>query len=214
MSKAFSNEKKVSSIDFDSKSQLSNASGWEVIKGNVQLGNTIVMEADSRIRLNLSFASSKPKCTYIRLKVRLDADNKSLTTDTFHAVSAIYKITYTDDNGNEDIIYNFTPKYIFEDSFKDEDISDIETPSKTINNIQVDIVNKEEESIKIVETGLYMCRVVDKTYISETATEAIQDSLENNTMDLVIPLIDDISEMNGKPDGAIARCSWIEGVEY
>ena len=46
-----------------------------------------------------------------------------------------------------------------------------------------------------------------------TGSDITVASDECSTSDLVIPLINDISEMNSKPDGAIARCSWIEGVE-
>ena len=76
--------------------------------------------------------------------------------------------------------------------------------------------NKENIPVKILKTGLNVSKVIDEDTIKtdpdikETIDDIISDYI--STSDLVIPLINDISEMNNKPDGAIARCSWIKGV--
>ena len=118
---------------------------------------------------------------------------------------------------------NFEPyKIKVEDSYKDDFTTVSLSSAVKVRNITVTIYNDEDLAIKITNTGIYVSAIVDPESIKEeimTDDEIkeyidtlIDDYIGGGTFDLVIPLINSISEMADKPDGAIARCSWIQGV--
>lgn len=219
MAKGFSDTTNDNDITFDNYSYLSNNSNWTTIDGNITYGETIVMDADSSMINKLQF--NKIKCNYIKLQIHLSADDKSLSTDNYHSVYGIFEIDFTNKKGEKaKKIFEYYPKYEFEDTYIDDYTTIKIDDSASIDSISVTIGNSESVPINITETGLYISKVVDEAAIKDAikTDEDIRNTIDDiisdyiSTSDLIIPLINDISEMNSKPDGAIARCSWIEGV--
>ena len=230
MAKAFSDYKSDKDISFSSQSYLSNNSSWSTIEGSVSYGSTIVMNNNSAMMANIDLGGMK--CNYLKLQIHLTADDKSLTTDNFHAVSGLYEVTVQDENGvTKTNYYEFYPKYDFEDSYKDDFTTVSLSSAVKVKNITVTIYNDEDLAIKITNTGIYVSAIVDPESIKEIVDDyvpevipniiepiiqedvppMIEEIISSGTVDLVIPLINSIDEMNSKPDGAIARCAWIRG---
>lgn len=216
MAKAFSDTITTDDMSFGSNSYISNNDNWTTNKGNITYGNIITMGTDSRCSISKDVGNQK--INYMKFSVKLDSDDHSLTTDNGHAVTGICRATYTDEDGNTKIKqWNFYPKYIFEDDYRDDNIIIQLGNNQRLQKVDIELINKENVPVKILKTGLNVSKVIDEDTIKtdpdirETIDDIISDYI--STSDLVIPLINDISEMNSKPDGAIARCSWIEGVE-
>lgn len=210
MSVSVSNNIKENSINFSRDSLLSNTSGWEVIRGEVTINEQLVMEAGSACRLVVN--GNNMKCNYFKLLGHLTSKDNSLSTDNFNKVSMVYRIKYIDNEENEKVITDiFYPKYDFEINNKG-DYTIISVPQTPITSIEITIYNSEDVEVSFVETGLFISKLVDAEDVGNIAIDAVQDALYNNLMDLVIPLIDSLPDINDVPDGAIFRCSWIEGV--
>lgn len=215
MAKAFSDNITTDDMSFGSNSYISNNDNWTTNKGNITYGNIITMGTDSRCSISKNVDNQK--INYMKFSIKLDSDDHSLTTDNGHAVTGICRATYTDEDGNTKIKqWNFYPKYIFEDDYRDDNIIIQLGNNQRLQKVDVELINKENVPVKILKTGLNVSKVIDEDTIKtdpdirETIDDIISDYI--STSDLVIPLINDISEMNSKPDGAIARCSWIKGV--
>lgn len=215
MAKAFSDNITTDDMSFGSNSYISNNDNWTTNKGNITYGNIITMGIDSRCSISKDVGNQK--INYMKFSVKLDSDDHSLTTDNGHAVTGICRATYTDEDGNIKIKqWNFYPKYIFEDDYRDDNIIIQLGNNQRLQKVDIELINKENVPVKILKTGLNVSKVIDEDTIKtdpdirETIDDIISDYI--STSDLVIPLINDISEMNNKPDGAIARCSWIKGV--
>ena len=210
MSVSVSNDIKENSINFSRDSLFSNTSGWEVVRGDVTLGEHIVMGAGSACRLSVSLDNIK--CQYFKLVGHLTSEDTSLSTDNFAKVSIVYKIKYLDNENNEKLVTKiFYPKYDFELNGKGY-YTIVSVPQTPIQSIDITIYNSEAVEVSFVETGLYISKLIDAEDVGNIAVEAVKDALYNNLMDLVIPLIDSLPDINDVPDGAIFRCSWIEGV--
>lgn len=210
MSVSVSNNIKENSINFSRDSLLSNTSGWEVIRGEVTINEQLVMGAGSACRLVVN--GNNMKCNYFKLLGHLTSEDTSLSTDNFNKVSMVYRIKYIDNEENEKVITDiFYPKYDFEINNKG-DYTIISVPQTPITSIEITIYNSEDVEVSFVETGLFISKLVDAEDVGNIAVEAVKDALYNNLMDLVIPLIDSLPDINDVPDGAIFRCSWIEGV--
>lgn len=210
MSVSVSNNIKENSINFSRDSLLSNTSGWEVIRGEVTINEQLVMGAGSACRLVVN--GNNMKCNYFKLLGHLTSKDNSLSTDNFNKVSMVYRIRYIDNEENEKVITDiFYPKYDFEINNKG-DYTIISVPQTPITSIEITIYNSEDVEVSFVETGLFISKLVDAEDVGNIAIDAVQDALYNNLMDLVIPLIDSLPDINDVPDGAIFRCSWIEGV--
>ena len=215
MAKAFSDNITTDDMSFGSNSYISNNDNWTTNKGNITYGNIITMGTDSRCSISKNVDNQK--INYMKFSIKLDSDDHSLTTDNGHAVTGICRAIYTDEDGNTKIKqWNFYPKYIFEDDYRDDNIIIQLGNNQRLQKVDVELINKENVPVKILKTGLNVSKVIDEDTIKtdpdirETIDDIISDYI--STSDLIIPLINDISEMNSKPDGAIARCSWIEGV--
>lgn len=210
MSVSVSNNIKENSINFSRDSLLSNTSGWEVIRGEVTINKQLVMGAGSACRLIVN--GNNMKCNYFKLLGHLTSKDNSLSTDNFNKVSMVYRIRYIDNEENEKVITDiFYPKYDFEINNKG-DYTIISVPQTPITSIEITIYNSEDVEVSFVETGLFISKLVDAEDVGNIAVDAVQDALYNNLMDLVIPLIDSLPDINDVADGAIFRCSWIEGV--
>ena len=210
MSVSVSNNIKENSINFSRDSLLSNTSGWEVIRGEVTINEQLVMGAGSACRLVVN--GNNMKCNYFKLLGHLTSKDNSLSTDNFNKVSMVYRIRYIDNQENEKVITDiFYPKYDFEINNKG-DYTIISVPQTPITSIEITIYNSEDVEVSFVETGLFISKLVDAEDVGNIAVDAVQDALCNNLMELVIPLIDKLPDINDVPDGAIFRCSWIEGV--
>lgn len=209
MSISVSSDVKESGINFDRDSVISNDSDWVGLRGEFNKGEELVLGSSSACRLVVNL--NKMKCSYFKLLARVTSNDKTLSTDNFNKVSIVYKIMYEVD-GKESVVTNiFYPKYDFE--IKDKaDFTIISTPQTPINTIEVTIYNNEDVEVSIVETGLFISKLVDANDIGDIAVDAVQDAMYNNMFDLVIPLIDQLPSINDVPDGVIYRCAWIEGV--
>ena len=221
MANAFSGKITAGDISFGS-SHISTNSNWITDKGSVTKGNQIVMGADSKCHLHVSFDNEK--VNYIKLQLKLTSDDTSLSTDNFHAVSGLCDII-TQDNDNR--VYTkhsaFYPKYIFEDSYTDDfTIIQLNTNAR-LKTVNITLINKEDVTVKFLIAGLYLNKVVDEETFDEFSSSELEkaaymdklvDSLTSNEdfndyLDgkLVIPLVDELPDIDDVPDGYICRLS-------
>lgn len=214
MAKAFSDTITTDDMSFGSTSYISNSSNWSTTKGNITYGDTITMGSDSRCVVNRSFDNQK--INYMKFKVKLDADDHSLTTDNGHAVTGLCTATYADDKGQTQTKqFHFYPKYVFEDDYRDDNVIIQLGNNQYLKNVKVELINKEEVPVKILETGLNVSRVVDEETFDDFSMEELEnvEYMENlaealgGYMDLVIPLVDELPDINDVPDGYICRLS-------
>lgn len=218
MSKAFSDTITTDDMSFGSTSYISNSSDWQTKKGNINYGNTITMGSDSRCSVSRSF--NNEKINYMKFKVKLDADDHTLTTDNGHAVTGLCTATYADEKGNTQTKqWNFYPKYVFEDDYTDDNVIIQLGNNQYLRNVKVELINKEDVPVKILETGLNTSRVVDEETFKDFAEQlleypeyvaALADALSAYPTELVIPLVDELPDISEVPDGYICRLSTME----
>lgn len=214
MAKAFSDNITTDDMSFGSNSYISNNDNWTTNKGNITYGNIITMGTDSRC--SISKDVDNQKINYMKFSVKLDSDDHSLTTDNGHAVTGICRATYTDEDGNTKVKqWNFYPKYIFEDDYRDDNIIIQLGNNQRLQKIDVDLINKENVPVKILKTGLNVSKVIDEDTFKEFSNETLESpeyidnlaSALDGKMDLVIPLVDTLPDPSEVPDGYICRLS-------
>lgn len=222
MANAFSDKITKDSISFGQESYINNNSQWQTKSGSVNYGNDITMGANSRCVTNKSF--NNEKVDYLKFKVRLDADDHTLTTDNGHAVTGLCTITYLDEDNNVKTKQeHFYPKYIFEDTYKDDYVILQLGNDKRLQNLKVELINKENVPIKVKSTNMQLSRVVDEETFDDFATESlgnldyvdtmvdalIDNDKFNDYIDnrLIIPLVDELPDVDDVPDGYICRLS-------
>ena len=214
MAKAFSDNITTDDMSFGSNSYISNNDNWTTKKGNITYGNTITMGTDSRCSISKDI--NNQKINYMKFSVKLDSDDHSLTTDNGHAVTGICRATYTDEDENTKIKqWNFYPKYVFEDDYRDDNIIIQLGNNQRLQKVDIDLINKENVPVKILKTGLNVSRVVDEDTFKEFSNETLesQEYIDNlasaldGKMDLVIPLVDKLPDPSEVPDGYICRLS-------
>lgn len=214
MAKAFSDSITTDDMSFGSNSYISNNDNWTTNKGDITYGNIITMGTDSRCSISKNIDNQK--INYMKFTIKLDSDDHSLTTDNGHAVTGICKATYTDEDENTKIKqWNFYPKYVFEDDYRDDNIIIQLGNNQRLQKVDVELINKENVPIKILKTGLNVSRVVDEDTFKEFSNETLEspeyiDNLANaldGKMELVIPLVDTLPDPSEVPDGYICRLS-------
>jgi hypothetical protein len=176
------------------------------------------MGSDSRCVVNRSF--NNEKINYMKFKVKLDADDHTLTTDNGHAVTGLCTATYADDKGQvQTKQWNFYPKYVFEDDYTDDNVIIQLGNNQYLRNVKVELINKEDVPVKILETGLNTSRVVDEETFKDFAEQlleypeyvaALAEALSAYPTELVIPLVDELPDIDEVPDGYICRLSTME----
>ena len=217
MASAFNGRTTEKDINFGSQSYLSNTDSWHTDGGTISYGSTITMNSNSRCSITKSFENMK--ANYLKFKIKLSADDTSLTTDNFHAVTGIYTVTTEDANGARKAVnFHFFPKFIFEDSYEnDYDIMQLGNNVKLIS-IKVQLINKEQVPVKILETGIYVSRVIDPEYIQEQieydvmTNEEIKDYIDSLIGDYgcFIRLLNTQAELSTVQEGELCRCAWIQ----
>lgn len=214
MAKAFSDTITTDDMSFGSNSYISNNDNWTTKKGDITYGNIITMGTDSRCAISKNI--NNQKINYMKFSIKLDSDDHSLTTDNGHAVTGICRATYTDKDGSTEVKqWNFYPKYIFEDDYRDDNIIIQLGNNQRLQKVDIELINKEDVPVKILKTGLNVSRVVDEDTFEEFSNETLesQEYIDNLTsaldgkMDLVIPLVDTLPDPSEVPDGYICRLS-------
>jgi len=216
MANAFSGRITEGDINFDSNSYISNSDNWHTKSGSISYGNTISMGANSRCEVSKTI--QKVKVNYLKLKIKLSADDTSLTTDNFHAVTGMYEVTVEDSDGNtKKLNYHFYPKYIFEDDYQN-DYTIVQLGSNVfLKGVKVELINKESVQVKILETGLYVSRVIDDEYVQEQietevmSNEEIKDYIDSliGEYGCYIRLLSTPEELSTVQEGELCRCAWI-----
>jgi hypothetical protein len=199
-------------LQFSASSLIDNSSGWVISSGTGTIGATLVIDEDSTASLSLSNVNKK--VTYLKIVTAMTSDDISLSTDGMKNVAVVVKITYTD-SGVKPTTEIFYPSYAFEDN--QETYTIVQLSGDKINSIDIDIINSEESTIKITETGLYTILVADSNDIVEviqenyvddpTQFEAFMDQyFADHPLDqFVIPGLNQIPNINDVPDGYTFR---------
>lgn len=191
MIKAFSDKLDTDNIKFEGTSYISNSSDWSTIKGDITYGDTIIMSRDSRCMVNKQF--SDMQINYIMIKARISTDDTSITTDNGHAVVFVCNVTYIDDKKQiQNKQWHFYPKYEFEDDYISDSAVIQVGDNILVKNIKIEIINKEDAQVKILETGLKVSVIINK----ETISGMFEDpEFTNSIADLMLPSFEDnISE--------------------
>lgn len=200
---------------------------YTVDKGTVtRSGGVLTLGADSRCTFSKSFGEKGIEAS--KLKVQCDVDNSGAISRYNNNIAVQLKVQYYErEYKNNDYVYKDGKWQTIElipystnearGNYK-EDI--IDTEDSYIKQVKVIIRNNgTSDGVKLTKLNIFNTVTVDKEVIKdEIMTDAeikdyidtiIDDYIGGGTVDLVIPLINSISEMANKPDGAIARCSWI-----
>lgn len=226
MAISVSSDIKESNISFNGNSLISNGSTWSIDRGSVNIGSIIEMGSHSKCSTNIENIRSKNlKCTYLKLLAHITCSDETLSTETTHNVTVCYTIEYENDNGIQRIVDCFYPKYDFEDDYIN-DYSIIAVPCGYIRSLSVSIINNEDVEVDITNTGLYYCMAVTEetmntTIINQFDTDLkyeipsiVEDYLndyfgggggDDGTINLVIPLVQALPNINSVPDGYICR---------
>ena len=198
---------------------------YTVDKGTVsRLDGVLVLGAESRCTFNKSFGDKGIEAS--KLKVQCSIDKTGVVSRYNNNIAVKLRIQYYErEYKDNDYVYKdskwqtieLIPYDINEEkgNYK-EDI--IDTEEKYIKQMKIIVRNNgTSDGVKLTKLNIFNTVTIDKDAIKTDPDirDIIDDIISDyiSTSDLVIPLINDISEMNSKPDGAIARCSWIEGVE-
>lgn len=160
-----------SDISFGSKTLIYNNSNWKIEGGDVTLGSTIILGENSRCSMTTgNIQTDKLECTHLKLVAHLTCDDESYSTENAHKVCVLYNIEYIDKDNKETIILDhFYPNYDFEDNYKDYSI--IKVPSSYIKSVKVTLINNEDISVKVTETGLYYSRVIKEDNIKDVVSD-------------------------------------------
>jgi hypothetical protein len=213
-------------LQFSASSLINNSSGWVISSGTGTIGATLVIDDDSTASLSLSNVNKK--VTYLKIVTAMTSDDTSLSTDGMKNVAVVVKITYTDSSvkPTTEIFY---PSYAFEDN--PETYTIVQLSGDKISSIDIDIINSEESTIKITETGLYTILVADSNDIVEviqenyyedptdfnnfmndylnndtTVGDYVSDYLEDNpTTGILIPYEPSVPAAGSRPAGYICR---------
>lgn len=170
MAKAFSDTIDENNISFGSTSYINNRSDWSTTKGDITYGDTIIMGADSRCIVNSVFRNQK--VNYIKISLKIDADNSTISTKNGHAVSCFCNVTYNDNEGvTQNKQWSFYPKYVFEDDYIDDNTVIQLGNNMYLKNIYLEIINKEEVPVKIIGTDLKISVIVDEETINNKLKE-------------------------------------------
>lgn len=212
---AVSSKLQEKNIAFSTDSLIDNSSNWQIVSGTATLGSVIELDTESSIGLHVNNVIDK-KYTYIKLLVRVSSDNQSLSTASEKNVAAVCVTSYG--AHTPPTTDTFLPSFTFERDAITYTI--IELTGDRISDIYIEIMNSEDSTIKILETALYYYAVIDtENIVSEVIdtlnneevtdefNDKVQEYLDNNPQELVIPLLDSIPDINSVPDGYIFRLS-------
>ena len=191
------------------------ADNFEVKKGNIiREGNAIRLGANSRCTFSYNYSSEKIRDSN-KLKIDYDIKADGISTRYNDDISIVLNINFYKLDNNEYIDGGYQNVVVIPYTNSEDKgnitVEEIDLKEIYIKSLTVDIVfNSEDEGTEIIvnKLGIYKTINVDDDYIIDT----VKDALYNNLMELVIPLIDKLPDINDVPDGAIFRCSWIEGV--
>lgn len=220
MGVSFNNNINEKAINFSSDSLLSNISNWIISSGTGQISDTIILNSMSSCTLELNSPLEMQQVKYLKILADITCEDTSISTDNEHYLSVCCNIRLKDTNNNiSDTVELFYPKFSFEE-LRDENIisnySIIATDDKIIESIQITIYNNYTDlAVSITNTGLYYSlSPVDGNYLNDYLnSEQYLDSLfsdyvsglESGKYQLVIPLVNELPDINSVPDGFICR---------
>lgn len=115
---------------------------------------------------------------YLRLLANVSVQDTELTTDNFNTVCILYKVLYTDNDGNsKELMDSFFPKFQHEVNNTDTYVI-INSPSKNINQIVVEIYNSETtETITVKKLEVQYNNVaVDEETVTDIAKDVFNEA--------------------------------------
>lgn len=133
---------------------------------------------------------------YLRLLANVSVQDTELTTDNFNTVCVLYKVLYTDNDGNsKELMDSFFPKFQHEVNNIDTYVI-INSPSKNINQIIVEVYNSETTETITVEKleVLYNNVAVDAGNVEDTVENYLM-----TTGGVYIPILDTAPDTSDLP---------------
>ena len=217
MALALSNEIKEKDIVFSSESLVAIDGDWYTEFGEVTYGDNIKIGSNGQCSVYTDDISSRSlECNYLKLIGHVTCEDQTLSTDFAHMVSIIVFVEYIDNGKVIKSSYQYFPKYDFEENYIDDYLI-IKIPNKIIKRVSVTVMNREAIEIELTDIALYYSRVINENYVKETArseaVSSVQDAFNDGTMDLVIPLVQVLPDINTVPDGYICRLATLDAFE-
>lgn len=169
-----------------------------------ETGIGIDLEANSHITIG-NYNVNKD-CEYFKIVCGLDTEDETLTSAGFGSVCIEFIITYLDSENEQlkTITDTFFPKYYHENNNED-DSTIISAPGK-VKKIKVNAYNNESSDVTITALEVFVAIKADVT--PETVGENLSEYYNNGGQTtLVIPLVDELPDVNSVPDGYICRLS-------
>ena len=148
-------------------------------------------------------------CEYFKIVCGADCNDPLVTSIDHAAVCLEFTIKYRDEEANEDktICDTFYPKFFSENDDEDDSVI-INAPGK-VKTINVTAYNNEDVAIDLYDFVVYVAIKADVT--PETVGENLSEFYNNGGQTtLVIPLVDELPDVNSVPDGYICRLSSID----
>lgn len=157
---------------------------------------------------NLHNQTVNKDCEYLKLVCGLTSSDTTLTTDSYAAVCVDYLIYYKDDENNQRILTDsFYPKYKHENN-GESDSTIISAPG-TIEFIDINVTNNEDTSVSVSDFNVYAAVTVAEVTPEEVGEKLTEYYDNGGQTTLVIPLVDELPNINSVPDGYICRLSSI-----
>lgn len=225
MANSFSNNEQ-NDIRFNSNNTIiSSNTVWTVDEGSGSIGKTIILNGYSNCHTDILSPLASSRVDYLKIVANIDSNNKTLSTDDSHYISVSCYIEYEQNDNNDHINNNmeiFYPKFIFEDTVSSgilDNSSVIELSGKIIKSINIIINNDSSDTIIIKDIQIYyILSYVDTDQLSNAFSneEYVSDlvnsylnGVSNGIYDVIIPLVNQLPDINSVPDGFICRVSSI-----
>lgn len=182
MGLALSNNIDEKSISWNKTSLIKNSS-WELLNGGGKLDTIIELEPESELGITLNCADKNYRAEYLKILTHLSCSDTNLTTDNVHNVCVICEIVYQvekeEGNQEETVIYEFYPKYDFEETFK-EDYTIVQGINGKIISIEMTLYNYENQQIQIKNSGLYLSKIINEDTVNDAVNEAVNNAFNDN----------------------------------
>jgi hypothetical protein len=148
----------------------------------------------------------------------MDSSSKEPYTDTTKKASVNLRIS-TDSDNKPILINNYFPKFIYEDTYKNRIVDNnsiFSIDNSKVTRIVATLYNNYDKAITFNNLTLNYGAISASTedVLEDIAQNIdfqnqiagfVSDALINNTMQLVIPLVDSLPDLDSVPDGYICR---------
>lgn len=148
-------------------------------------------------------------CEYFKIVCGLSCDDTTISSQDHASVGIEFTILYKDNDTNnyKNLVDSYFPKY-FHETNDEYDSAIIGAPGK-VKMLVISAFNNEDEPVDIDLLQVYVALKADVT--PESVGENLSEYYNNGGQTtLVIPLVQELPDINSVPDGYICRLATID----